>query len=354
MPSPLDVEILAGPLRHDVLPVVLLVGGLVSGTVVRLGMLAHVVRLGQLVSEQDQVLRQRVPLPQPDPRLGDVGRRVEPPHLDRAVVVPDRVVLDHQVLLDLVDLGRREGTAAVGAGGVGEVGGDLGDVRVVGAEPVVRPVRPVERPHLVPRPDRRTGRRVGSGIVRVPLRSRLVPHRLVPRRLVPGRLVAGRLVAGREVVVGVAGRGVLRHPGSVTGGVGAAGGSLGSRGSALELGTQLPESALQRPDVAEVLPPPRLRRYVITLNPRIHPRPAVVSARQVFANYGGVHTPFDETNRLLQAHVILDDRVVFLRQDPLRVLHLDLHAVGALPDRLRTQVAMEPVHQLPHMVNLVL
>jgi hypothetical protein len=67
-------------------------------------------RLGQLMLEEYHVLRQGPPLPQPDPRLGDIGTRREgtplvPDDVPAVVVDGQQMLLVHeQVLLDLTDL----------------------------------------------------------------------------------------------------------------------------------------------------------------------------------------------------------------------------------------------------------
>lgn len=130
-------------------------------------MVGQVPRLGLLVVQQDQVLRQWPALAQPDPRLRDVRIGVEAPHLHAAVVVLDRVPLDHQVLLDRTDLGRRVARPAVQPRGRAEVADDVGHVAVIGAEAVVRLVGPVEGADLVAGPDRAPGRDILRGVDRL-------------------------------------------------------------------------------------------------------------------------------------------------------------------------------------------
>jgi len=117
---------------------VLLVGELVRLRIGRTRVLAQVGRLGQLVLQEQEVLRQGPSVLEPDPRLGDVRVAVEPPGLHTALVGRDQVLVAHEVLLDLLDLVPGEAGAAVGPGGLAEVVGDPVHVAVVGPEPVVR------------------------------------------------------------------------------------------------------------------------------------------------------------------------------------------------------------------------
>ncbi|WP_133379079.1 hypothetical protein [Klenkia marina] len=116
----------------------------------------------QFVLEEHQVGRGVRAASQPDPRLGDVGVGVEAaPGRTVSPPVAEVVLVEHQVLLDLGDVGLGEGSGAIRAQGVRQAGGDGRDVRGVGPERVVLGVGPAEGSCVVHRSHRRAG---GDGL----------------------------------------------------------------------------------------------------------------------------------------------------------------------------------------------
>src|SRR6266545_1657155 len=104
MTPPRRIQILAGTTGEVRFPVELLIGVLVGLLIGGSRVCLLVLRLGQLVLEQHYVGVEWPPFPRPDPRLRDVRAGVELPVLVAAPVVVERVLVAHQVLLDLRDL----------------------------------------------------------------------------------------------------------------------------------------------------------------------------------------------------------------------------------------------------------
>jgi len=95
---------------------------------------------------------------QPDPRLGDVRVRVEPPAFGAvAPAVAEQVLVEHQVCLDRGDVLDGEGPLTVRALDVRQVRSDVGDVRPIRTEDVVGGFRPVPRLRVVDRANSATG-----------------------------------------------------------------------------------------------------------------------------------------------------------------------------------------------------
>ena len=103
--------------------------------------------------EKKQVLRQMPPLPQPDPSLGNIRIGIKPSTERRPIRPRTRLLILHQMRLDLANLSRREPGAPIGPRRIGEIAGDVGYVGVVGAEAVVRGLSPIKPRTEVPRPD---------------------------------------------------------------------------------------------------------------------------------------------------------------------------------------------------------
>ncbi|MGH3681955.1 MAG: hypothetical protein ACRDT2_17100, partial [Natronosporangium sp.] len=155
LPSPGGVQVLAGALRTDRLPVVDLVGGVVRLAVggVRVG--SQIVRLRQLMLEEDDIGVEGATLAEPDPRLGDLRAGIEMLPDQTTIEVVEQVLIDHQVPFDLPHLVGCETDLAARPLHLDEVLGDLGDVRVVGPEPLVcLLLRPLPGRRLVPGADR--------------------------------------------------------------------------------------------------------------------------------------------------------------------------------------------------------
>jgi hypothetical protein len=132
--------------------------------------LMQVGRFSQLMFQQDEVLRQVVALPQPDPCLGDIRVGVEASADEASVEVVDQVLVEHQMLLDLVDFAGAEADGSGRAIDIHQMRRDVGDIAAVTPEGVVGTVRPVPRSEVIDRADRATGEPVAvvaAGVAQV-------------------------------------------------------------------------------------------------------------------------------------------------------------------------------------------
>lgn len=94
--------------------------------------------------EEDDVLRQRLARTQSDPGLRDRTRGGELPAPETTVLlVGEQMLVAHEMVLDLLDLGAGETGAAVPPVLTVEIVGDVSDVAVIGSEMLVRRLGPL-------------------------------------------------------------------------------------------------------------------------------------------------------------------------------------------------------------------
>lgn len=106
--------------------------------------LTQVSGLSEFVLEKDDVLWQRLSGPQSDPGLRDGTRGDEPPSPETTVLlIVEQMLVAHEMVLDLLDLGAVETGAAVPSGLIGEIVRDVRDVAVVGSEVLVGGLGPL-------------------------------------------------------------------------------------------------------------------------------------------------------------------------------------------------------------------
>lgn len=120
--------------------------------------LTQVSGLSEFVLEKDDVLWQRLSGPQSDPGLRDGTRGDEPPSPETTVLlIVEQMLVAHEMVLDLLDLGAVETGAAVPSGLIGEIVRDVRDVAVVGSEVLVGGLGPLHVMRRIAGADRAAG-----------------------------------------------------------------------------------------------------------------------------------------------------------------------------------------------------
>lgn len=107
------------------------------------GVGAQDARFDQLVLEQDQILGQMATVPQPNPRLDDVRISREPSrHTPTGLLVPESMLINHEVALDLRDLRPAEAHNATRPLDGAQLGDDIVDIAIVDPKTLDRVLRP--------------------------------------------------------------------------------------------------------------------------------------------------------------------------------------------------------------------
>lgn len=192
--SPEGVVPFARASRGDFGPVVVDIGMCVSVLIQGARMVTVVVRLRQLMFQQHQVRRIGPTGSHPDPRLRDIRVCIVAPMNDFAVVVPNRMFLAEQVILDLLNVLCRKVTTIL-AWMIGQDPGHVVNIAIITAEAFIRVISPLECREIIARPDHTAGIGIWGDV------GNTVARRVVDRVRVPrihGALGAGGVQGGRN------------------------------------------------------------------------------------------------------------------------------------------------------------